>query len=119
MAATKTRPAPLEPPPKSKPKAPARRVNINERLASARAARAEAQGEAPVLEVGDAEYALPVEMPYDVVRLVATGEFMEGFAALGGEQFASAVGDLGLSMDDLKVFVETIMEDVYGVSEGK
>lgn len=114
------RPAPLTPPPKRMPKAKAgRRVNLDERLASARAARAESQGDAPVLTVGGKEFTLPVEMPYDFLRLCQYAEFHAAAAAIGGQDLADAIEDLKLSVDDLETFFDTVAEDLYGVTEGK
>lgn len=128
MAAAKTKPATAKRPAPLTPPAPRngstngsgpRRVNLTERLASARAARAEAGHEAPVLEVDGQEYTLPIEMPYDFLHLCQRGQFAEAAAELGGQPLADAVKAQHLTVNDLETFFEAIAEDLYGVSEGK
>jgi len=97
-----------------------RRANIKERMAAARAARAEAAGERPVLEgVGDGDITLPLEMPYEFLRLWESADFHGALVALFDGDMApvESITD-GLSVDDLGTIVEVIGE-LYGVDEGK
>ena len=95
-----------------------RRRNLDEALASARAARAEARGEPPVLEVDGQEIVLPVEMPYDFMRLAAAGDLNGGLLALFGDEDTVGKVTGGMSVDDLQTLVE-VVGDVYGASAGK
>jgi hypothetical protein len=89
-------------------------------LDAARAARAEANAEAPVVRFGGVDYTLPVELPWAMVEAAASGDaggLVTAVKLLLGDQwetFESAQPSIG----DLRILVEGVAE-LYGVDSGK
>lgn len=108
-AAAKTNGAPAK-------KKPERILNLN----AARAARAEAEREPVLLEFGDETFTLPVEMPYDLVRLSSQGDLDGAILSLfdGDQKAADRLYAQKPTMDDLHALVDGLA-DLYGVGEGK
>lgn len=89
-------------------------------LDAARAARAEAKAEAPVIRFGGTEYTLPSELPWAIVEAASTGEtkaIIDAIKTLLGEQW-SAFEATGVSVADMTVLIENIA-GVYGTNSGE
>jgi hypothetical protein len=101
-------------------KKPARVLNLNAARAQRAAARAEADSQPVTLELGDEMFELPVEMPYDLIRLASEGDLHGALASLfdGDEDAMKRLYAQRLSMDDLEALVKGASE-IYGVGEGK
>lgn len=90
-------------------------------LDAARASRYENLGEPPIIKFQGKEWILPLEMSAAIFDSFAALE--KGDAKLVSPLFKSLVGienykamlKLGLSVDDMMVFIETF-EEVYGIS---
>ncbi len=78
-----------------------------------RAARAETQ-EARKLTLGGVVYDLPAEVPVAVLEDFGEGRVIEGLKALGGDDFAAACRDNGLTSSELTA----IFTELYGVTPG-
>jgi len=89
-------------------------------LDAVRAARAEAQAEAPAVTFGGKEYQLPTEMPWAVVEAAASGDatgVVEAVKALLGDQWEDFASH-GLSVADMIDLMEHIGA-LYGGEPGK
>ena len=89
-------------------------------LDAARAARKEAQKEAPVIKFKGKEFPLPVELPWEVAETAAVGDASSALKAIElliGSQWKE-FKKLNPSVADVMVIVEGI-GDIYGVSSGK
>jgi hypothetical protein len=89
-------------------------------LDAARAARAEAKAEAPVIRFGGADYTLPHELPWSIVEAASTGEsraIIDAIKALLGEQWA-AFEATGVSVADMTVLIENIA-GIYATDAGE
>lgn len=89
-------------------------------LDAVRAARAEAQADAPVVTFGGKEYQLPAEMPWSVVEAAASGDaagVVQAVKALLGDQWEDFASH-GLSVADMTALMEHI-GTLYGGEPGK
>lgn len=89
-------------------------------LDAARAARAEANKEAPVLRFADKDWTLPVELPWEIAEAAAAGDAVAALRAIElllGDQWAEFKSHRP-SLSDILVIVEGI-GDLYGVAPGK
>jgi hypothetical protein len=89
-------------------------------LDAARAARAEAQSEAPVLRFANKDWTLPVELPWEIAEAAAAGDAAAALNAIQlllGDQWAEFKSHRP-SLADVLVIVEGIGE-LYGVAAGK
>ena len=100
-------------------------------LDAARAARAEANGEAPTVKFGGLVFALPTEMPYTIVESVnamqAAQEGGDGYGItkqltaiamdLFGDRYQEFLG-LHPSMLDMQVLLENVAP-LYGLTPGE
>lgn len=106
-------------------------------LDAARAARAEARGDAPVptVRIGGVDYPMPAELPAgaltafgqiyaaadsdeETVQIAALSGMEDALETILGAETWAAVKGLGLSFDDYEVLLEGAFE-VYGVSLGE
>lgn len=88
-------------------------------LDAARAARAEATAEAPVVVFGGVQYTLPVELPWAMVEAAASGDaagLVNAVKLLLGSQWA-AFEAAQPSISDMRVLVESVAP-LYGVDQG-
>lgn len=89
-------------------------------LDAARAARAEANGEAPIVRFGGVDYVLPVELPWAMVEAAASGDaggLVQAVKLLLGDQWATFEAEQP-SISDMRILVENVAE-LYGVDSGK
>lgn len=89
-------------------------------LDAARAARQEAQQEAPVIRFGGTDFVLPVELPWAVAEAAAEGTGAGAFRAIElllGDQWPTFLG-LNPSVADVLAIVQGIA-GIYGVDPGK
>ena len=89
-------------------------------LDAARAARAEAKGEAPCIRFGGQDWTLPVEMPWEVAEVASEGTAAAAMSAvrlLVGEQWVEFKKHQP-SLADVMVLIEAIAE-IYGADPGK
>lgn len=89
-------------------------------LDAARIARAEAQGEAPVIRFGGQDWTLPSELPWAVAEAAAANDGPAALAAIRlllGSQWAE-FSKLNPSLSDVAVLLEGVGE-IYGASPGK
>lgn len=89
-------------------------------LDAARAARAEAEQEAPVIRFGGKDFTLPVELPWAVVEAASsqdTNSIIGSVKSLLGEQW-SEFDKLGVSVEDMKTLIESIA-GVYATDQGE
>ena len=89
-------------------------------LDAARAARAEAQAEAPIIKFGGTEYKLPVELPWSIVEAASsqnTNDIVGAVKSLLGEQWA-AFEATGVSVADMTTLIENIAS-VYSTDSGE
>lgn len=85
-------------------------------LDAARVARAEVQGEPPVVVLGGERFTLPHEMPFTVMEALIARD-REGFMRpLLGDSY-DRFWALGLSAEDRDEFIEQVLT-VYGMSGG-
>ena len=91
-------------------------------LAAARAARREARGEAPVLDFGDVQFPLPIEILYSHVEAFMQGQ-MDGLRALvhdgaeDGDKAVKAFNEIDWSVADLLAIDEWLGEVYPELSE--
>jgi hypothetical protein len=88
-------------------------------LDAARAARSEAQGEAPSILFGGTTFDLPVELPWEIAEAAAAGDgagALRAIELLLGDRWAEFKA-LKPSLADVMVIVEGLGE-IYGVSPG-
>jgi hypothetical protein len=83
---------------------------------AARAAKAEAEGEAHVLVLGGQEFELPTEMPLDFVLAAAEGDVAGSLRVLLGEEEYENLRAKGLSVSDLNELIGGLAE-VYGLED--
>jgi hypothetical protein len=102
-------------------------LNINE----ARAARAEAKGEAPVVEIDDETFTMPIELPIDVAVAIgrlskasasedndeAVGALLDIVKALFGDAYDSFMAHRP-SVQDIEFLMNGLVEQ-YGMSTGE
>lgn len=89
-------------------------------LDAARAARAEATAEAPIVRFGGVDYQLPVELPWAMVEAAASGDasgLVDAVKQLLGEQWGDFQAS-GPSIADMRILIEHVA-NLYGVDPGK
>ena len=89
-------------------------------LDAARAARQEAQQEAPVIRFGGTDFVLPVELPWTVAEAASEGTGAGAFRAIElllGDQWVTFT-TLNPSVADVLEIVQGIA-GIYGVDPGK
>jgi hypothetical protein len=89
-------------------------------LDAARAARATAQAEAPVIKFGGEEYTLPIELPWSIVEAASssnTSEIVNAVKSLLGEQWTTFEAT-GVSVADMTTLIESIA-GVYSTDSGE
>lgn len=90
-------------------------------LDAARTSRFENMGEPPIIKFGGKEWVLPLEMSAAIFDSFAALEKKEArlvsplFKSLVGPDNYKSMLKLGLSVNDMMVFIETF-DDVYGIS---
>jgi hypothetical protein len=88
-------------------------------LDAARAARAEAQLDAPVVRFNGKDYTLPVELPWSIVEAATSQDSVKIIAAvktLLGEQW-NDFQEANVSVADMTVLIESISQ-LYAVEPG-
>lgn len=89
-------------------------------LDAARAARAEANAEPPVVRFGGVDYTLPVELPWAMVEAAAGGDangLVSAVKLLLGNQWA-AFDAHSPSVADMRTLIEHVAT-LYGIDPGK
>ena len=89
-------------------------------LDAARAARAEATEEAPVVRFGGTDYTLPVELPWAMVEAAASGDtagLVSAVKMLLGNQWETFEAAQP-SVADMRILSEHVAT-LYGVDSGK
>jgi hypothetical protein len=89
-------------------------------LDAARAARAEAKAEAPIVKFGGVEYTLPVELPWSIVEAASTQnttDVVNAVKSLLGSQWSSFEAT-GVSVADMTTLIENVAT-VYSTDPGE
>lgn len=88
-------------------------------LDAARAARAEAKKEAPIIRFGGVDYTLPIELPWRIVEAASTQDTLQIVSAIKsllGDQWEKFEAN-GVSASDMTVLIEQIAS-IYGTDSG-
>lgn len=88
-------------------------------LDSARAARAEANKDVPVIKFNNKNYNLPIELPFSIVEAASTQnptEIINAIKKLFGSEWVELEKDF--SMADMTFLLENIVK-IYAVEPGK
>jgi hypothetical protein len=87
-------------------------------LDAARAARAEADGEAREFVLGGEVFALPAEIPWETSERFTAGDVMGGLVILLGPEQSERLRSVGPSVQDIEALAGAIGE-LYGISQGE